>query len=361
MNRKSLFRNLLLLSTMAEPATGGSFRPAAPPADAPASFRKNEPHWPTEDWRASTPEAQNVDSAKLAAMEEDIRGNKIELHGLLIVRNGYIVHESYYGGRTANTPHELYSCTKSFISTLVGIALDSGLLKGVDLKVKGFFPESSFQNPDPRKDAMTLEDLLTMRSGLDWTEGDPTYQAWTLSRDWVRFVMGLPMAREPGTAFLYCSGGSHVISAILEKVTGGKRAFADERLFGPLGIRPHAWELDPSGMPFGAKGLQLTPREMAKLGYLYLNRGKWDGRRIVSAEWVRAATQKHTATDGDLDYGYQWWIDSEHNAYTATGRYGQVIFVAPEKNMVIVITAGEEDHTETFRLIDQHILPAARN
>jgi CubicO group peptidase (beta-lactamase class C family) len=138
------------------------------------------------------------------------------------------------------------------------------------------------------------------------------------------------------------------------------RDFAEQYLFQPLGISNVRWDTDAAGIPIGGWGLQLTPRDMAKLGYLYLQDGEWDGRQIISAQWVENATRKHTETDGDLGYGYQWWTHPSLAGYTALGRYGQTIFVIPEADLVIVTTAEIEDHDEVFQLIERYILPAAQ-
>jgi CubicO group peptidase (beta-lactamase class C family) len=162
--------------------------------------------------------------------------------------------------------------------------------------------------------------------------------------------------------FNYCSGCTHVLSAVLQQKTGNKAVqFARQNLFAPLGIRDYRWDTDSQGIPIGGWGLQLTPREMAKLGYLYLHHGKWEDKQIVSAGWVDAAITKHTATDGNLGYGFQWWTYPKYGAYTALGRYGQTIFVVPNLNLVIVTTAQfEGGHDPIYKLIDDYIIPAVK-
>ena len=255
----------------------------------------------------------------------------------------------------------MYSVTKSFIATLIGIAIDKGDIAGTDQRIVEFFPERTFANLDDRKSAMTLDDTLTMRTGLDWQEGDPAYRAMYMSSDWVKYVLDEPMIAAPGTQFNYCSGCSHVLSAVLSQTTGmNPRDFAEQYLFKPLGITNARWDIDAAGIPIGGWGLQMTPRDMAKLGYLYLHNGQWDGQQIVSAEWVENATRTHTETDGTLGYGYQWWTFPSLAAYTALGRDGQTIFVIPEKDLIIVTTAEMSGHDQIFRFIEQYILPAVR-
>jgi CubicO group peptidase (beta-lactamase class C family) len=173
--------------------------------------------------------------------------------------------------------------------------------------------------------------------------------------------MDMPMREEPGSRFNYCSGCTQILSAILQSRTGmTTREFAKQVLFAPLGIMYYSWSTDPSGNSIGGWGLELTPRDMAKLGYLYLHDGTWEGRQVVSAEWVRIAVQKHTEGEDNLGYGYQWWTYPSLGAYAALGRYGQTIFVIPDLNLIVVTTAGLNSHDEIFRLIEDYIVPAAR-
>jgi CubicO group peptidase (beta-lactamase class C family) len=325
-----------------------------------ASTSAVDTYWPTETWQTSTPEEQGMDSGKLQAMLAEVQASQINLHSLLVIRNGFIVSETYFGAYRQNTRHTLYSCTKSFISTLVGIAIDQGLIKNPDQKVTDLLSSYPIQNLDAQKQAMTLDDLLTMRSGLAWQEGDAAYMELYRSPDWVSYMLEKPMAQPPGTVFNYCSGCSHLLSAIVKQASGmNPEEFAKQYLFKPLGITRYLWEKGSGGLSIGGWGLQLTPRDMAKLGYLFLHQGLWDGQQVVSAAWVQTATQAHTSTDGELGYGYQWWVVPEHHAYTALGLDGQTIYVVPESQLVIVTTATTTDgHDAIFRLIEQFILPA---
>jgi CubicO group peptidase (beta-lactamase class C family) len=315
--------------------------------------------WPTQGWRSATPESQGMDAAQVAKGMDYIDQNGIALHSLLIIRHGAIVSETYFSTYNAETLHELWSVTKSFTSTAVGIAKDQGKLQDVEQRVLGFFPEQEFANMDARKESMRVRDLLTMTSGLDWVEGDSTFQAMYSSRDWVKFMLDLPMVTDPGSEFLYCSGCSHILSAIIQQSTGQNlRDFAQDNLFKPLGIRDYTWEGDSQGISIGGWGLSLAPRDMAKLGYLFLRKGQWEGKQIVSQGWVETATQKQVTTEGTDGYGYQWWVFPEMGGYAALGLYGQTVFVAPEKDLIIVTTAGEKDHDRIFHLIENYILNA---
>ncbi|MBN1438063.1 MAG: serine hydrolase [Anaerolineales bacterium] len=316
-------------------------------------------YWPTAGWLTSAPEEQGLDGAKLDGMLKQIRAEKLDLHSIVVIRHGYIVHETYFKNQTADEKHALYSVTKSFLSALIGIAVEEGGIFGIGQEVLDFFPGTLFENPDPRKEAMTLEDLLTMRSGLAWLEADETFRELYSTVDWVKFMLDLPMADVPGTAFNYCSGCSNLLSAILQVATmKTAEEYAAEHLFPRIGIADYRWESDPAGASVGGWGLYLTPRDMAKLGLLYLRGGEWDGRQIVPADWVRESTRKHTATGGAFGYGYQWWIYPRWGAYAALGRGGQMVFVIPESDLIVVTTADMPDHDDLFELIEDFIQPA---
>lgn len=329
------------------------------PIESPA---KGDTLWPTHGWQTSTPAQQGLDPVLLDKMQAAVKEQQINLHSLLIIRNGYIVSETYYGNQSQNTPHVLYSVTKSFVSTLIGIALDQGKLKTVDQLALDLLPPQTYANPDPRKQAITVENLLTMSSGLAWKEGDPAYRELYMSRNWVKTVLDLPIAADPGSTFNYCSGCTHILSAILHETVGiNQFDFAIKYLFNPLGISNPQWETDAQGILIGGWGLNLTPRDMAKLGYLYLHNGIWEGKQVVSSSWVKAATTKHIRSDGSLGYGYQWWTYPTHDAYTALGRAGQTIFVVPSLNLIVVTTADlPAGHEPIFNLIDNYILPAVK-
>ena len=325
-------------------------------------------YWPTHGWRTSTPEAQGMDSVKLAQMLEVIRQEpKLNPHSLLVIRHGYLVSEVYFNPMYGpDTQHVLYSVTKSFISTLVGIAFDKGILTDLRRPVLSFFPRRTIENRDALKESMTLEDLLTMQSGLDWVDDMNSVGEVLQTPDAVQYVLSLPMKEAPGTRFNYCSGCSHVLSGILQEQPGVKILdFAKQNLFGPLGISDFKWETDRQGLPLGGWGLYLTPRDMAKLGYLYLHDGVWDGKQIVSAAWVKAATQTRTDPHHKLGfgYGYQWWTFPRLGAYQAMGQYGQFIVVVPASDLVVVFTAEQGDlaNEADFKLIESYILTAVKS
>jgi len=301
-----------------------------------------------------------MNEATLQAALASVQQQKLLLHGLLVIRHGYIVLEKYFAPFEQSTAHSLYSCTKSFVSALMGIAVGRKYVSDVMLPVLDFFPGRSFQGVNASKKAITLENLLTMSSGLDWAEGDDTYDRMYLySRDWVKFVLDAPMASRPGQVFNYSSGSSHVLAAIIQEASGmNTYDFARKALFHPLGIADPDWERDPSGIPIGGWGMSLSPRDMAKLGYLYLHEGMWDGKQILPASWVRDSTRPHITADGGWEYGFQWWVDPSLSFYAALGRNGQSIFVVPRLDMVVVFTARIDSNDPETDLLKTYFMPA---
>lgn len=323
-----------------------------PPAKSQPALTSPQPtpaYWPTTAWRSATPESQGMDSVRLAHMLDHIRQQEIPIHSLIVVRHGYIVAEANFYPYRPDLKHRIYSCSKSVISALVGIALDQDHIDRVDQPALDFFPDRIVPDRDS-KQAITLEHLLAMTSGLDWpssrqADRDTTLQMFR-SPDWVQFTLNRPAVVEPGREFRYNSGGSHLLSAIVQQAAGtSPLAYARANLFEPLGISDVAWATDPAGLPDGGAGLWLRPHDMAKFGYLYLRQGVWDGRQVIPAAWVAASSHSYSqAADwgqeyGVQGYGYQWWVHS-FGAYAARGYAGQRIFVLPQHDLVVVFTAG---------------------
>jgi CubicO group peptidase (beta-lactamase class C family) len=321
--------------------------------------------WPAE---GSTPEQQGMDSEVLVGMFDYIEQQKADVHGVLVVRNGYTVVEAYYPPYGPNTRHGTASVGKSFTGALVGIAIREGYIESVDQKVADFFPDHSDLQSDPLKQAMTIEHLLTMTSGLDWPETSASYSSSSnimnqmmRSSDWVQFVLDRPMAAAPGTTFNYSSGASHLLSAIIQEATGMRTiSFAHEYLFEPLGISRVSWTTDPRGTIFGAGGLWITPRDLAKFGQLYLQGGVWGGKQIVPAEWVEASVAPQVSAHGAASYyGYQWWVRGS-GIYAAHGYRGNRIFVIPNLEMVVVFTADLSGNVPSA-VLSTFIVPVAKS
>ena len=304
-------------------------------------------NWPTQGWQnTTTPEEKGFDSAKLAEALLTIREKDTEIHSLLVIRDGAVVVDAYFYPYDGSTVHDLASVTKSIMTTLVAIAADQGKLK-LDQPIVSYFPNYTIANLDALKERITIRHLASMSSGLNCTQEDDeaTLREMRDSPDWIRFTLDLKVIWEPGTTFVYCSPGMHLLSAILQHATGMTALeFARQNLFEPLGIHDVIWVTDPQGYNVGSEGIYLHPYDMAKIGYLWLNNGQWEGKQIVSQEWVNNSVkaQFETGEEGDDDYGYGWWVqtDDEPESYSASGRGGQRVIVVPAWNVIIATTGG---------------------
>ena len=323
------------------------------------------PYWPTDGWRTSTPEEQGIDSEELVAMIEYVQRMKYDVDSVVVIRHGYKVAQINFHPYISGQRHILYSCTKSVVSALIGIAIEEGLIEGVNQPMLDFFPDYTPENMDEDKESMTVEDLLTMTTGFECRDSY-LYDNQGLvemheSDDWVQHVLDLPMAKEPGTYFEYCNGSSFLLSAIITQVTGmSALEYAQEKLFPPMGITDASWDASPDGINYGYSHLFMLPEDMAKFGYLYLHNGVWDGEKLVPAEWVETSTQEHIAAGTLQDgYGYQWWTD-DAGYYMALGYRGQFIFVLSDLDMVVFIVSDryEGDFEAPEYLLTEYIIPA---
>ncbi|MGB8817100.1 MAG: serine hydrolase [Rhizobiaceae bacterium] len=307
---------------------------------------ENPAKWPTGSWEQTTPEAVGFDSGKLADALSDIASKVPHVHQILIERHGQVFLDSTFYPYDAKRPHNLASVTKSVMTTLIAIAAEHGKLD-LDQPALSFFPDRKIANRDARKERMTVRHLTGMSSGLDCVgeHDEPTLHQMNASPDWVQFTLDLKMAAEPGTTFSYCSPGMHLLSAILTKATGMTALdFARQNLFAPLGIREVVWPVDPQGFNHGWGDLFLYARDAAKIGYLWLNQGQWDGAQIVSSAWVQqsARLQIKTNPNWNDDYGYGWWVMTGDDIpqYAAVGRGGQRIGVFPSLDIVVITLGG---------------------
>ncbi len=289
-----------------------------------------------------------MDSRVLADAFDYIRQHQVPIHSLQIVRNGYLVLDAYFWPFQDGQLHDLASVTKSVTSTLVGIAIGQHVLDGVAQPLRAVFGQRPIANLDDRKARLTIEDLLTMTSGLDChvDHGEITLSRMMGSPDWIQYMLDLPMVAEPGSRFEYCSGGMHLLSGVITQATHMSTFdFARRELFERLGIVDAAWPPDPQGIPHGWGDLHLQPRDMAKIGFLWLNDGRWEDRQIVPADWMRAAVQVHAhpGYGNDQEYGYGIWVYPHRTPpeFEGLGRGGQRISVVPAKHLVVVFTGGE--------------------
>jgi CubicO group peptidase (beta-lactamase class C family) len=288
------------------------------------------------------------------------------LYGLAVSHRGTLVFEYYAKGHNPTRLANIKSASKSIIATLVGIAIDRKLIAGVEEPIVRWFPELR-KDPDPRKQTITIEDLLTMRSGLASTSGDQ-YGAWVTSGNWVRYALARPMVSDPGTSMEYSTGTSHILSAILTRAT--KRSthqFAVEALASPIGVTLARWTRDPQGIYFGGNEMLMTPRQMIAVGELIRNRGRAGDRQVVPAAWVETSCTPRTRSrwDSDREYGYGWWIQEfdGHRACFAWGFGGQYIFVFRDLDLVVAITSSTAVSDERrgyrrqlFDLLERHVL-----
>lgn len=333
-----------------------------------ASMSKGPDYWPTEGWQTSTPEEQGMDSEMLAEMFDFIGKEDYDIHSVTIIRNGYLVADAAIYPFKADSKHKMYSCTKSIISALIGIAIEQGYIKSVKQPVLSFFPGRTVANLDANKEAMTLEHLLMMASGFEWRSslfigGIDFTRQMIQTDDWVRFMLDLPMAVPPGTRLEYCNGASFLLSAIIQETTGMTAfAFAEANLFTPLGISDVEWPSSPRGITIGYSELRMLPHDMAKIGFLYLNKGRWNGEQIIPAAWVGVSTDKHISAPYIGGYGYQWWTE-DNGVYSAQGFAGQLIFVAPEHELVVVFSSNlsETDFRIPKMLVYYFIIPAVES
>ncbi len=324
--------------------------------------------FPTSEWHVSAPEEQGMQSKTLLDMMAVIKDKKYNFHSVTIVRNGSLVLDSYLYPFENDKKHKMFSATKSVTSALIGIAMDKGYIKDIHQTLTQLFPNNENPNLGELKKSLTLKDLLTMTSGFDCNDGSANQWAGTIAmrktNDWTQYTLNLPMARKPGETFHYCNGVSHLLSAIIHESTGIQTlAFAKKHLFDPLGINDVKWDKSPEGIVSGSGGLWLQPKDMAKIGLLYLNKGKWEDRQIISTGWVEESTRPFI--DGGWngeDYGYQWWINPA-GYYSAVGMFGQAIYVVPGKNLVAVFTSNIEGWNMYISgtLLQEYIIPAAKS
>jgi len=361
--------------------------------------------WPGEEWPVSTPQQEGIDPVAIQTLVNEMSEGVYGLvDAFMLIRNGKVVadyrfeqdywqvmarydttkfmynydHPDWHPYLKGTELHSLQSVTKSVMSTALGIAMDDGLLENVESRVMPWFKEYEPYETDERKEATTLEDFLTMRSGIKWVEtggysGDQHDTIrMELSDEWIRYVLERPMDRTPGTHFQYNDGVSVLLGKIIREATG-KRAdeWTRERLFEPIGIRDFYWKITPDGEADTEGGLYLKTEDLARIGYLFLRKGVWNGRQIVSRDWVERATSpivpdiRPNNGRPDQGYGYQWWVVAQNEGKTSifagNGYGGQFVFVVPEHDIVAVFN-GWNIHggarKSTFRALSNVILPA---
>lgn len=359
-------------------------------------------YWPTDGFRTSMPEEQGMDSEMLLGIVDFCKAAQAKDPGtavdsVSIIRHGYLVADIYFNPLfPKDTPHIIHSCTKSIMSALIGIAIDQGYIENVHVPVVDFFKDKQHVITDEKMAQVTLKDLLSMETGVrsrdsflyQW-EGNFAMQA---TDDWVAHFLSLPADVEPGLRFDYSNMSSFMLSAIVQRATGmDTLAFARKNLFDPIGIGEVRWEWSPQGIGVGYARMWMKPEDMAKFGLLYLQQGRWNGRQILPADWVRESVTPHAYPKNYVDvldangkkdteassrnwigakffrafadgYGYQWWLDKS-GAYAAVGVAGQYIMIVPEQNLVVVVTSSSSGRGVFFpkQVLDKYILTAIRS
>lgn len=296
-------------------------------------------YWPTHGWRTSAPEEQGMDSSELAELIKDLENYGVR--SIVVIRNGYIVLEGYTYPYTKDTHFNVKSVNKSILSALVGIAIREKLIESVEQSVAELLPEY-FENADSLKRQITVQDMLTMETGLPSVEEGKYQIEWDRSEDWVKHVIDAPMVTSPDTYFDYSTGITHIMSAIITEKSGlDTLEFAQRHLFNSMGIKIQRWTKDPKGIYIGGSEMDMTTRDMAKFGYLYLNMGLWDGQQLVPKEWVESSTKNYVKGtrfgDAVSQYGYWWWLGQDY--YMASGWGGQYIIINPSLNLVVAMTS----------------------
>jgi CubicO group peptidase (beta-lactamase class C family) len=318
---------------------------ALAPGTLNAQMQGNQPYWPSTKWRTASPESQGLDSQVLASAVSQVKEKQLGVHSLLVIRHGYAVLDAYFYPYTSGTPHDLASVTKTLTSTLTGIAVKNGVLK-LDQQLLSFFPAERPANPDERKRKITIEDTLRMQSGLDcgYLPGEQELEQMKRSENWVRYALSLPMKYEPGAHPSYCSPGYHLLGSAIAAAAHMKESdFARQYLFNPLGMKPGIWADDPQGRSHGWGDSHFLPEDVAKLGYLYLRGGEWNGQQIVDRDWVKMSTALPTGARTDPGgFGYEWNVSNGPNGlqFGGTGRGGQTLIVWPDLDMIVVSMAG---------------------
>lgn len=333
--------------------------------------------------QTSSPEEQGMDSGKLDSAEIEIFNRNYGIvNSFIVFRNGFIVKEAYFRGYTKDSLHSLFSVSKSINSAVFGIAVDEGLITNLDAPLYPVFTEyDSFENDTALKADITIKHALTMSTGLEWSEVPDSgifLQSGLLplinSNDYVKYYLDRPLVNSPGTQFNYSSGSSITLSGVIGKAAGmNAAAYGDAKLFAPMGITNYEWALVPANTANGGWGVRMRTRDMIKIGWLFLNKGNWNGEQLISESWVNASTSRQIYAYGDEYYGYQWWMYDDDHSYAqvlaqndmffASGFGGQNIVVIPHLNLVIAITQENlfDGRAQTFAIINDWVLPAVED
>lgn len=326
--------------------------------------------------RTNNLKSQNIDTTLVYKFFNQIKYKENKIHSVLLIKNDQLIIEEYFKGHSANEPHDLRSATKSIRSILMGIAIDKGFIENIDDPISKYLKSPiPNKNLDERKNKITIKHLLTMSSGLDCNDFDKESKGQEdkiyRKKDWLQYAVDLPMVNEPGTQSNYCSIGTVIVAEIISQASGMTiDKFAEQYLFKPLGITNKRWgHTSNKKVISSAKRLYMTPRDMAKIGQLIINNGKWNEKQIISEKWVEESTTMKTKIAGN-DYGYLWWNipfklnENLTDSKTASGNGGQYIIIIPEIEMVVIFTGGaynSKDGQLAFDIMNGVFIPTFAN
>jgi alpha-glucosidase (family GH31 glycosyl hydrolase) len=336
----------------------------AEPVEAPAA-EALPAAWPDESWQVRTPQELGLDSQQLLKAVEYVQEQRLNINNLLVARNGYLVLDGSFYRPGSGASFELEAPAQSVLSALVGIAIDQGYIESVEQPLMSFFPDTVLQNADSAKQAITLEHLLSMTSGLACTvEDQPLTEQIYSAPDWVQLLLDLPLNSPPGEQFNACDPLAHLVSAVLQQATGMPALdFAQEQLFAPLGIEGATWQTDPQGVNMGWRGLHLSLEQSAKFGHLYLNQGRWQDKQVLPAAWVETSTQSQVSINESSGYGYLWWVDPSSDVYFAWGPASQALILIPSQKMLVAMNGAlqPQDQLKITVLLKSLIAPAVKS
>ncbi|HZY35637.1 MAG TPA: serine hydrolase [Mucilaginibacter sp.] len=306
----------------------------------PQPTRADKPSGTDSRFSFTAPENEGFSSKGLCNIFSYVKENKVNIHSLLIIRHKRVIFDAYFYPFRPNLRHDIASCTKSITALLTGIAIDKGYIKNEDQLVSGFFPE--IKPPSKGFETLTIKDLLTMTSGFDcsFANEDSLFYRLFQSSNWPGFIFNIPFAAEPGKQFSYCSCNYYLLAEIIYRATKlSPEDFAKKYLFNPLGIKSVYWSKNDKGINYGWGDLALKPYDLAKISQLLLDDGKWNGKTVISLNWLKKSEAMNTKFDNGNGYGYGFWLDRDH-AYNAEGRGGQRLLIDPVNKTIIVVTAG---------------------
>ena len=336
------------------------------------SYKYTQPKKVSDGWKTNNLNSLNIDSTRIYKLFNQLQNNKHKIHSVLLIKNDQIIIEEYFDKNNIDTQHDLRSATKSIISILLGIAIDKGFINNIDDPISKYLTSPvPTKNLDERKNKITIEHLLTMSTGLDCNDWDKESEGQEdkvyKKKDWIQYTINLPMINEPGTVSSYCSMGTVLIAEIISRASGMTiDKFSKKYLFNPLGINHVSWgHTSNKEVISSAKRLYMTSRDMAKIGKLVLNNGKWNKEQIVSEKWIELSTTQKTKITG-IDYGFLWWnipfkVDEKTLfSKAATGNGGQYIMIFPELDLVAAFTGGaynSQDDKLPFAIMNDIFLP----